>query len=304
MQYLVRGELLQFESNNNNNNFNNFIEKITPIITSNDLEIIQGYIKNISRSNLINIIGVIRNNKYNFNSLNQTSLYNKIIDELYKELNWRYNKIEKQLEQTTNQTNKIEKVEKVEKVENKVEVKAEVKVEERKPNKDFKDCYDEIFDSINNLEDMEKPEYKNYVLENMYGLKMLLQVNEYKKNNCDNSIVPKPYYELVSEPVFSIYNEDKKKFIISFVKFLLKIIENINGRENKVICVLTMYDFMFRNYDFLTNHGSFTKTFYNKIIEMIVTDSDIFVDMSLKYYNKPNIVFIWRDHIKILIDNA
>lgn len=300
MQYLVRGDLLQFDRNNNNNNFNNFIEKITPIITSNDLEIIQGYIKNISRSNLINIIGIIRNNKYNFNSLNQTNLYNKIIDELYKELNWRYNKIEKQLEPPTNQTNQTNKVE------NKAEVKAEaeVKVEERKPNKDFKDCYDEIFDSINNLEDMEKPEYKNYVLENMYGLKMLLQVNEYKKNNCDNSIAPKPYYELVLEPVFSIYNEDKKKFIISFVKFLLKIIENISGRENKTIGVLTIYDFMFRNYDFLTNHRSFAKTFYNKIIEMIVTDSDIFVDMSMKYYNKPNIVFIWRDHIKNLIDNA
>jgi len=295
MQYLIRGEIIQYESNYYNN-FQNLIERITPIITHNDLEIIREYIKNISRNNLINIIGVIRNNKYNFNLLNQTNLYNKIIDELYKELNVKYNKIEKQIEkkiekQTTNQTdNKIEK--------------AEVKVEEKKPNKNFNDCYDNIFDSINNLEDMEKPEYKNYVLENMYGLKMLLQINEYKKNNCDNLIVPKPYYELQTEPVLTPIDDDKKVFIISFVKFLLKILENIIGRENKVICVLTIYDFMFRNYNFLIKNKKFAKTFYNKILEMIVTDSDIFVDMSMKYYNKPNIVFIWRDHIKNLIDNV
>jgi hypothetical protein len=151
---------------------------------------------------------------------------------------------------------------------------------------------------------MQKPEYKNYVLENMYGMKMLLQINDYKKNNCDDSIVPKPYYELESEPVQTPIDDNKKKFIISFIRFILKINENICGKENKVICVMTLYDFVFRNYDFLIKNNKFAQTVYNKIIELIVTETDNFTDMSLKYYNKPNIVFIWRDILKNLIDNA
>ena len=101
MEYLVKHGIYCLDSNStnytNNNNFKNLIEKITPIITPNDLELINKYIKNISRDNLINIIGVIRTNKYNFNNLSQSNLYNKIIDELYKELNYKFNKIEKKL---------------------------------------------------------------------------------------------------------------------------------------------------------------------------------------------------------------
>jgi hypothetical protein len=51
MEYLLRGEIYYIQrnnSNNVNNSFNNLIEKITTIVTPNDLEVIQGYIKNIS----------------------------------------------------------------------------------------------------------------------------------------------------------------------------------------------------------------------------------------------------------------
>jgi hypothetical protein len=279
MEYLQRGEIYYIQKNNSNNvnnSFNNLIEKITTIVTPNDLEVIQGYIKNISRDNMINIIGIIRTNKYNFNSLNQKNLYNKIIDELYKQLDYKFNKIEKKVEQLTN---KFE-------------------------NKDFNDCYDGIFNLINNMGDIQKPEFKNHVLEKMYGLRMLIQINDYKKNNSDDSIVPKPYYELESEPIQTPIEETKKPFIFSFIRFILKINENIIGKENKVICVMTLYDFVFRNYDFLIKNYKFAVSVYNKIIELIRDNSNIIVDISMEYYNKPNIIFIWRDHIKNLIDNA
>ena len=133
---------------------------------------------------------------------------------------------------------------------------------------------------------------------------MLIQINDYKKNNSDDSIVAKPYYELESEPVQTPIDEIKKPFIFSFIRFILKINENIIGKENKVICVITLYDFIFRNYDFLIKNIKFAVSVYNKLIELIRDNLDIIVDLSMKYYNKPNIVFIWRDHIKNLIDNV
>ena len=63
--------------------FDNLLSRISFIIDKNDYTDINNNIINISRENLINIIGIIRNNKYKFKSANKLELYNKIIDGLY-----------------------------------------------------------------------------------------------------------------------------------------------------------------------------------------------------------------------------
>ncbi len=305
MQYLVKHGIYCLDTNNNN--FNNFIEKVTPIITPNDLEVIKGFIKNISRSNLIKIIGIIRTNKYNFQANKEINLYNKIIDELYKELNYKFNKIDKKIEEPNDKVipqsgsivngnpKDFEPDNKTEKVEKEEQVKKVAKLIINNP-KDFDTCYNEIFESINNLEDILKPENNKYI-ENMYGLKIFVQI---EKNKNDNTI--NPYYSLESEPVLDVIDEDKRTFIIYYVKFLLKITENLKGKENKVICVLTMFDFLFRHYNFIISNNKFAQTVYSKINEIIKSDLNVLVDTCLKYYNKPNIVFTWRDNLKNLIE--
>lgn len=107
-------------------------------------------------------------------------------------------------------------------------------------------------------------------------------------------------YEIQIKP--KVENDvDNAKFIEES-KFLLKLCEIVIGKNNKVLIVLIMYDYIFKNFSFCLKYKKYGITIKNKTIELKL-DADIFNDMENKYNLEPDIITKWCDEIdKLIVD--
>lgn len=79
-------------------------------------------------------------------------------------------------------------------------------------------------------------------------------------------------YEIQMEPII-LESFDKNK-VISVIKFLLAINGDSGKKKNKTFVVLTIFDYIYRNFNIVVEHQKFAKTVYNKLNEIIVDDED------------------------------
>lgn len=119
----------------------------------------------------------------------------------------------------------------------------------------------------------------------------LIENNFIEKN--DNTI-----YEIKIKPNVE-KNVDKDEFI-GETRFLLKLCEIVKGKNNKVLIVLIIYDYIFKNFSFCLNYKKYGTTIKNKITELKL-DADKFTNMENKYNLEQDIITKWYDEIDKLI---
>lgn len=83
-------------------------------------------------------------------------------------------------------------------------------------------------------------------------------------------------------------------------KFLLKLLEITKGKNNRVLIILILFDYIFKNFSFCLNHKKFGIQIKNKLIEFKI-DAEIFKNIENKYNLEPYILTKWSKEIEKLI---
>ncbi len=94
-------------------------------------------------------------------------------------------------------------------------------------------------------------------------------------------------------------NEYNKIETVAVIKFLLKIIDS-TIKKNKIFISLTIFDYIFRNYNIVKEHQKFAKTVYDKIEEFLSdpnTKTSIKNELTPKGYDE-NVFEIWKEVLK------
>ena len=244
MGYLIQNEFLD-----------NLLSKIGSIIDKEDYVNINKNITNISRENLINIIGILRNNKYKFKSVSKFELYNKIIDGLYFNIK-----------------------------------KYKINIS----NIDYyKSNYELVHLDIKTNNDLTNSIYLNCIIENIHGLEVLVKVLNNKTNILE--------YKLQIIPNEDIeFTEPYNKFMISSISLLLRIFAYYD-KLKRIIILITIFDYIFRNYNFIKNNKKFAKTVVDKMNEFIKLNLEDIIPILKKYYDNENALIIWSTYIENII---
>ena len=242
MGYLIHDEFLD-----------NLLSKIGSIIDKEDCVDINKNITNISRENIINIIGIIRNNKYKFKSVSKLELYNKIIDGLY------------------------------------VNISA-YKVNISNVNY-YKSKYESIHSDIKTNNDLTNSIYLNCLIENIPGLEVLVNIINNKVNIYQLQIIPNEDIE---------FTESYNKFMISSISLLLRIFAYYD-KLKRIIVSITIFDYIFRNFNFIKNNKKFAKAVVDKMNEFIKLNLEDIIPILKKYYDNENALVIWTTHIENII---
>lgn len=150
-----------------------------------------------------------------------------------------------------------------------------------------------LFKQINNLDDIEKSEYRDFIIKE-FPLIQYCFTNDYIE------------YNLMTEPVIS-ETYDQNKNILN-IRFLIKIADNLRGpntKHKKICLILCIYDGIFRNFNLVSKHIKFAKTIYDKIIEFEEdkTIIDDFVNFSEEKNLDKECFSKWKLEIKKVIDN-
>ncbi len=150
-----------------------------------------------------------------------------------------------------------------------------------------------LFLQINNLDDIEKSEYRDFIIKD-FPLIQYCFTNYYIE------------YNLMTEPVIS-ENYDQNETMLN-IKLFLKILDKLRGPNTKYkrICLtLCIYDVIFRNFNLVTKHKKFAKTTYDKIIEF-EEDKTTFDDL-VNFLEEKNLdkecFSKWKSEIKKVINN-
>jgi hypothetical protein len=243
MGYLIPNEFLD-----------NLLFKIGSLIDKEDYVDINKNITNISRENLINIIGIIRNNKYKFKSASKLELYNKIIDGLYNNISI-------------------------------------YKVNTSNINY-YKSNYETIHSNIKTSDDLVKSIYLNCIIENIPGLQVLIDILNNKTNIEQNQfklqIIPNEDIE---------FTQPYNKFMISSLNLMMQIFIHFD-KLKRIIISITLFDYIFRNFNFVKNNKKFGKAVVDKLKEFINLNLDDIIPILKKYYNNENALIIWTTYVE------
>lgn len=196
----------------------------------------------MSKLNLINCIEISRQNKNNFNNTND---YNKILELLYQEIE---NKcIDSNLHK--NDLNEI--------------IKFNINFDDSDDYIDENEIYNDNYDDILNLNYIYSlNEFLNYKYKKILILKYPLLNIIYKENN--KKYYKNIKYSLQINPIFGEYSKQK---LINNVKFLLKLCDCIQYKKYKIVVCLVIFDYIFKNFNFVIEHLKFKETFENKLKE-------------------------------------
>ena len=235
--------------------FDNLLSRISFIIDKNDYTDINNNIINISRENLINIIGIIRNNKYKFKSANKLELYNKIIDGLYDNMK-------------TYQINLANK-------------------------NYYNNNYDYIHTNIKTNNNLIDSIYLKYIIENIPGLQVLVDVVRNKPIILEYKlqIIPNEDIEFTVP-----YN----KFMISSISLMIRVFNDYD-KYKRIIISITIFDYIFRNFNFVKNNKKFAKVIVDKIKEFLNLNLEDINQVLKKYYDNENALVIWSTYIENII---
>lgn len=235
--------------------FDKLLSTIGFIIDKDDYTNINNNIINISRENLINIIGIIRNNKYKFKSVNKLELYNKIIDELYDNI-------------------KIFQI--------------------NLANKNYyNNNYDYIHTNIKTNNNLIDSMYLKYIIENIPGLQVLVDVQNNKSNIVE--------YKLQIIPNEDIeFNEQYNKFMISSIGLMIRVFNDYD-KYKRIIISISIFDYIFRNFNFVKNNKKFAKVVVDKMKEFLNINLEDINQILKKYYDNENALVIWSTYIENII---
>lgn len=237
-----------------NNFLDNLLSRIGSIIDKEDSIDINKNITNISRENLINIIGIIRNNKYKFKSASKLELYNKIIDGLYNNISI-------------------------------------YKINISNINY-YKSNYETINSDIKTSDDLVKSIYLNCIIENIPGLQVLIDILNNKTNIEQNQfklqIIPNEDIE---------FTQPYNKFMISSLNLMMRIFIHFD-KLKRIIISITLFDYIFRNFNFVKNNKKFGKAVVDKLKEFINLNLDDIIPILKKYYNNENALIIWTTYVE------
>jgi hypothetical protein len=233
--------------------FDKLLSTIGFIIDKDDYTNINNNIINISRENLINIIGIIRNNKYKFKSVSKLKLYNKIIDGLYDNMK-------------TYQINLANK-------------------------NYYNKNYDYIHTNIKTNNNLIDSMYLKYIIENIPGLQVLIDVENNKSNIYQLQIIPNEDIE---------FTEQYNKFMISSIGLMIRVF-NYYDKYKRIIISLTIFDYIFRNFNFVKNNKKFAKVVVDKMKEFLNINLEDINQVLKKYYDNENALIIWSTYIENII---
>jgi hypothetical protein len=149
-----------------------------------------------------------------------------------------------------------------------------------------------IFDEIKCIDDIDKNEYKEFILKEFPLLEYFF------KNEITN-------YNLTTKPII-VEKYDQNEIVIA-IKMFLKIIDKFKGpnlKNNKICLTLCIYDFVFRNFNLVIKNVKFAKTTYNKIIEFEEYETLNCIKKFLEDRNLDTECFTkWKSEIKKVLDN-
>ncbi len=124
--------------------------------------------------------------------------------------------------------------------------------------------FEEILSKINSFNKLKTSDNLDIVIKNF---PLLVYCFENKNHLVESK------YSLQTEPIIS-GSFDKNK-MCGVVKFLLSINGDSGNKKNKTFIVLTIFDYIYRNFNIIIEHQKFAKTVYDKISEIIEDDKDI-----------------------------
>jgi hypothetical protein len=140
----------------------------------------------------------------------------------------------------------------------------------------------EVIESINEFYDLKNSPYLNVVIEKLPLLKACFD-NIKKMIDC----------KLQLEPI--INNNYDKNNVIKVVKFLLSIFSSSTGKINKLYICITIFDFIFRNFNIVKQHKPFALVLKNKLIELLNDNKHDIKDILFQNNLEENTFEIWNN---------
>jgi len=101
-------------------------------------------------------------------------------------------------------------------------------------------------------------------------------------------------YQIQIEPIKS--SSYSRHVTVMILTFLLSIINDCKISSNQIFIVLTLYDFIFRNFQFIEDNKQFGIVFYKKLLEFI-NNENVYERMKTTLKNKDideNTLDIWK----------
>lgn len=140
----------------------------------------------------------------------------------------------------------------------------------------------EVIELINEFYDLKNSPYLNIVIEK---LPLLTACFDNVKKNID--------YKLQLEPI--INNNYDKNTVIKIVKFLLAIFSSSTGKTNKLYICLTIFDFIFKNFNLVKEHKPFAMVLKNKLIELSNDNKHDIKEILFRHNLNENTFEIWNN---------
>lgn len=150
----------------------------------------------------------------------------------------------------------------------------------------IKPSFETIISELNTFNELVFCNNKDIILEKLPLLKNCLNL-EFMGDKNSLQLIP------------IILNEYNKNEIVTTIKFLLKIIDGAI-KKNKIFISLTIFDYIFRNYNIVKEHVKFAKTVHDKIEEFLSdpsTKTSIKNELTSKGYDE-NVFEIWKEVLK------
>lgn len=225
----------------------------------------------INYNNIYNLINLLENNKKSFNNDEFNQLQNLLTLELSNKRNLKKIKQEQKQKQEQEQTQ---------------EQVLEPEQTLNFTNEEYLNFLQEIISTndFNKFLQLKKIIWLGFM--NPF-YKILL-----KENNLLEIDLTKEKIYFQDKPIIDIYN---KKIIVESIKSLLHVIEITPQKKNKIIVSLIIFDYLFKNFKFVSDYPKFKIIFINKINNFVENENENFKQVLNEYDLDKDILYKWRD---------
>ena len=156
----------------------------------------------------------------------------------------------------------------------------------------YKSNYELVHTNIKTNNDLTNSKYLDCIIENIPGLEVLVNVLNNKTNIYQLQIIPNEDTE---------FTEPYNKFMISSISLMLRVFGYYYDKYKRIIISISIFDYIFRNFNFIKNNKKFAKVVVDKMKEFLNLNLEDINQVLKKYYDNENALIIWTTYIENII---